>query len=84
MIAWDKLNTQIRMVLIGRLEASDKMKKAILNEDHQTLINYRSQGKAFDLSIPTQNTICLCCIHWHCKTKAIQSIYLMTKQLQDP
>jgi 4,5-DOPA dioxygenase extradiol len=29
------------------------MKKFILSNDHQGLINYRSQGKAFDLAIPT-------------------------------
>lgn len=52
MIAWDKLNTD-SYGFDWALEASDKMKKAILNKDHQTLINYRSQGKAFDLSIPT-------------------------------
>jgi len=34
-------------------EASDKMKKNILNGDHSPLINFRSQGKAFDLAIPT-------------------------------
>lgn len=52
MIAWDKLNAD-SYGFDWALEASDKMKRAILNEDHQTLINYRSQGKAFDLSIPT-------------------------------
>jgi 4,5-DOPA dioxygenase extradiol len=35
------------------IEANDKMKKFILADDHQSLINYRSQGKAFDLAIPT-------------------------------
>jgi 4,5-DOPA dioxygenase extradiol len=29
------------------------MKKFILDGDHQSLINYQSQGKAFDLAIPT-------------------------------
>jgi aromatic ring-opening dioxygenase catalytic subunit (LigB family) len=29
------------------------MKELILSGDHNALINYRSQGKAFDLSIPT-------------------------------
>ena len=29
------------------------MKKYILSNDHQSLINYSSQGKAFDLAIPT-------------------------------
>ena len=29
------------------------MKKYILSNDHKQLINYKSQGKAFDLAIPT-------------------------------
>ena len=35
------------------LEASEKMKKAIVNGDHQTLIDFRAQGAAFDKAIPT-------------------------------
>jgi 4,5-DOPA dioxygenase extradiol len=35
------------------IEANEKMKKYILSDDHQSLINYRAQGKAFDLAIPT-------------------------------
>jgi len=35
------------------IEANDKMKKFILDGNHQELINFRSQGKAFDLAIPT-------------------------------
>jgi 4,5-DOPA dioxygenase extradiol len=35
------------------IEANEKMKKYILTDNHQSLINYRSQGKAFDLAIPT-------------------------------
>ena len=30
-----------------------KMKNYVLNGDHQQLINYRSNGKAFELAIPT-------------------------------
>ncbi len=29
------------------------MKKWILNSDHQSLINYKSQGKEFNLAIPS-------------------------------
>ena len=29
------------------------MKKFILSNDHQQLINFKSQGKAFDLAVPT-------------------------------
>lgn len=34
-------------------EANEKMKQYILSGDHQKLINYKSEGKAFDLAIPT-------------------------------
>jgi 4,5-DOPA dioxygenase extradiol len=35
------------------IEASEKMKKFIGDGDMQSLINYRSQGKSFDMAIPT-------------------------------
>jgi len=35
------------------LEANEKMKKFIIDDDHKSLIDFRSQGKAFDLAIPT-------------------------------
>jgi 4,5-DOPA dioxygenase extradiol len=35
------------------IEANKKMKNFILSENHQSLINYRTQGKDFDLAIPT-------------------------------
>ena len=34
-------------------EASNKIKEFIRTKNHKELINYRSQGKAFDLSIPS-------------------------------
>ena len=52
MVAWDKLNTD-NYGYDWALEASEKMKKFILSSDHQQLINFQSQGKAFDLAIPT-------------------------------
>jgi 4,5-DOPA dioxygenase extradiol len=52
MLAWDKLNTD-GFGYDWALEASDKMKKYILSGDDQQLIDYKSQGKAFDLAIPT-------------------------------
>jgi 4,5-DOPA dioxygenase extradiol len=52
MVAWDKLNNP-GFGYDWALEASHKMKKFILDGDHQPLINYKSQGKAFDLAIPT-------------------------------
>ena len=35
------------------IEANEKMKKYILSNDHQSLIKYREQGKAFNLAIPS-------------------------------
>lgn len=35
------------------LEASEKMRRFILNDDHKRLINYRCHGKAFELAVPT-------------------------------
>lgn len=35
------------------IEANEKMKKFILSDDHKALIGYKSQGRAFDLAIPT-------------------------------
>jgi 4,5-DOPA dioxygenase extradiol len=35
------------------LEARAKMNQFILSDNHQELINYKSQGKAFELAIPT-------------------------------
>ncbi len=52
MVAWDKLNTA-GYGFDWALEASEKMKKYILNGDHKQLINYRSHGKPFELAIPT-------------------------------
>jgi len=51
MVAWNKLND-----IYGydwAIEANEKMKQYILNGDHKQLINYKSQGKSFDLAIPT-------------------------------
>lgn len=52
MLAWDILNAPA-YAFDWAIEASEKMKKFILNGDHNPLINFRSQGKAFDLAIPT-------------------------------
>lgn len=52
MVAWDKLNAT-EFGYDWAIEANEKMKKFILNGDYQQLINYKSQGKAFDLAIPT-------------------------------
>jgi 4,5-DOPA dioxygenase extradiol len=52
MVAWDKLDTD-DYGYDWALEASYKMKKFIVSGDHQRLIDFRSQGRAFDLAIPT-------------------------------
>lgn len=52
LIAWDKINTP-GYGFDWAMEANDKMKKFILTGDHTSLINYKSQGKAFDLAIPS-------------------------------
>ena len=52
MVAWDKINTD-DYGYDWAVTASDKMKKFILNGDHKQLINFRGQGKEFELAIPT-------------------------------
>jgi 4,5-DOPA dioxygenase extradiol len=52
MMQWDKLNAD-DFGFDWAKEASEKMKNFILSNDHQQLINFKSQGKAFDLAIPT-------------------------------
>lgn len=51
MVAWNKLNDTYGYD--WAIEAGEKMKKFILNGDHRQLINYKSQGRSFDLAIPT-------------------------------
>jgi 4,5-DOPA dioxygenase extradiol len=52
MAAWDKMDA-VGYAYDWAIEASEKMKKSILDGDHQSLINYQSQGKAYNLAIPT-------------------------------
>jgi len=51
-VAWDKLN-EVGFAFDWATEASETIKKYILNGDHQKLIGYKSLGKAMDLAIPT-------------------------------
>lgn len=51
-VAWDKMN-EAGFGFDWAIEANEKMKKYILNGDHQKLIDYKSEGRAFDLAIPT-------------------------------
>lgn len=50
-VAWDKLNEAF--AFDWATEANEKMKKYILNEDFQPLIDFKSQGRSFELAIPT-------------------------------
>lgn len=52
MVAWDKMNAD-NYAFDWANEASEKMKSHILNGDHEPLIDFKNQGKAFDLAIPT-------------------------------
>ena len=51
MVDWKKLNEVY--AFDWATEANEKMKSHILSGDHQKLIDFKSQGKAFDLAIPT-------------------------------
>ena len=52
MVAWDKFNTP-NYAFDWALEASTKMKQWILEDNHKELIQFKNQGKVFDLAIPT-------------------------------
>ena len=52
MVDWHKLN-EVDYAFDWALEAREKMNNFILNGDHQSLINYKANGRAFQLSIPT-------------------------------
>lgn len=52
MVAWEKLYGE-PFAFDWATEANEKMKSLIINGDYQSLIDYRTQGKAFDLAIPT-------------------------------
>ncbi|PNQ72579.1 4,5-DOPA dioxygenase extradiol [Hanstruepera neustonica] len=51
MVAWNRLNEIY--AFDWATEANETMKKHILNGDYQPLIDFKSQGTAFDLAIPT-------------------------------
>lgn len=51
MVSWKRLNEVY--AYDWTIEANEKMKNFIVNEDHKSLINFKSQGKAFELAIPT-------------------------------
>lgn len=52
MVAWNKLNT-VGYGYDWAVEANEKMKEYILDNNHKMLIDYKSQGSSFNLAIPT-------------------------------
>ncbi len=52
LLAWDQLKTS-DYAFDWATEAKEKIKKFILTNDHKELIQFRAQGKSFDLAIPT-------------------------------
>jgi 4,5-DOPA dioxygenase extradiol len=52
MVAWDKLNTP-DFGFDWALEAREKMNGYICKGEHESLIRYESQGRSFQLAIPT-------------------------------
>jgi 4,5-DOPA dioxygenase extradiol len=51
MVSWKRLNEVY--AYDWTIEANEKMKDFIVSEDHKSLIDFKSQGKAFELAIPT-------------------------------
>lgn len=51
MVAWRKLNEEF--AFDWATEANEKMKSHIMSGDFQPLIDFKLQGRAFDLAIPT-------------------------------
>jgi 4,5-DOPA dioxygenase extradiol len=52
MIAWNRMK-EPEYGYDWAIEANDKIKQWMLLDNHQPLINYKAQGKAFDLAIPS-------------------------------
>jgi 4,5-DOPA dioxygenase extradiol len=52
MVAWSKLNVD-NYGYDWALEARQKMSEAIMDGNHQPLLQYASQGRAFQLAVPT-------------------------------
>ena len=52
MVAWDKMNTP-DYAYDWATEANEKIKEYILTNNHNPLIDYKKQGSAFNLAIPS-------------------------------
>ena len=51
LIAWDKMNSNY--AFDWATEANERMKAYILSDNHTDLIKFSSQGRSFELAIPT-------------------------------
>ena len=52
MVSWEKID-EPGFGYDWAIEASERMKKFILTDDHRSLIDYKSQGRAFTLAVPS-------------------------------
>lgn len=52
MVDWNRMY-EVDFAFDWASEAREKINKFILNNDHQSLINYKSNGRSFELAIPT-------------------------------
>jgi len=52
LVAWDRLSGE-PYAFDWATEANEAMKSKILNEDFQSLVDFKNQGRAFELAIPT-------------------------------
>jgi len=52
LVAWSKMH-EPGLAYEWAFEANEKMKHFIKSDDHQSLIDYTSQGKAFKMAVPT-------------------------------
>jgi len=52
LVAWDKMEVP-GFGFDWALEANEKVKKFMLSDDHKSLIDYKQQGRAFNLAVPT-------------------------------
>jgi len=52
MVAWDKMD-ESDFGYDWAIEANEKMKRYILSDDHQPLIDYKSLGREFNLAVPS-------------------------------
>lgn len=52
MVAWDRIN-DVGFAFDWAQQAAQAMRQSIFTKDHSRLISYQSQGKAFQLAVPT-------------------------------